>query len=158
MLAVTAGRLDERERASIREVRSAVPRRVAARGQRRKGPRGFRDAGPRRRRGGLAAGPDGPGVQICLVHRPRYDDWSLPKGKLEPGEHPLAAAVREVGEETGVRAVPQVRLPGVQLPLRDGTPKTVDYWSMRASPSAETDGPTRSTPCAGSRRPMPSGC
>ena len=78
--------------------------------------------------GGVVWRPDG---TICLVHRPRYDDWSLPKGKLEPGEHPLSAAVREVAEEAGVSAVPQVRLTGVRYALRDGTPKTVDYWSMR---------------------------
>ncbi|MGW5071498.1 NUDIX domain-containing protein, partial [Streptomyces cyaneofuscatus] len=45
--------------------------------------------------------PDGAGVEVCLVHRPRYDDWSWPKGKLKRGEEPLAAAVREVLEETG---------------------------------------------------------
>jgi 8-oxo-(d)GTP phosphatase len=71
-------------------------------------------------------------VEVCVVHRPRYDDWSLPKGKLEPGEHPLLAAVREVAEEANVRAVPQVRLPQVRYAMRDGTPKAVDYWSMRA--------------------------
>ncbi|MEV4542395.1 NUDIX hydrolase [Micromonospora echinaurantiaca] len=74
-------------------------------------------------------GPDGPAV--CLVHRPRYGDWSLPKGKLEPGERPLVAAVREVAEETDVRAVPQVRLPTVSY-RSEGRPKAVDYWSMRA--------------------------
>ncbi|MFY1655279.1 NUDIX domain-containing protein [Solwaraspora sp. WMMB762] len=71
-------------------------------------------------------------VQVCLVHRPRHDDWSLPKGKLEPAEHPLAAAVREVGEETGIRAVPQVRLPSIRYTMPDGNLKVVDYWSMRA--------------------------
>ncbi|MEH1102735.1 NUDIX hydrolase [Micromonospora sp. CPCC 205561] len=68
---------------------------------------------------------------VCLVHRPRYGDWSLPKGKLEPGEHPLLAAVREVAEEADVRAVPQVRLPTVRY-HSEGRPKVVDYWSMRA--------------------------
>jgi 8-oxo-dGTP pyrophosphatase MutT (NUDIX family)/phosphohistidine phosphatase SixA len=81
--------------------------------------------------GGVVWRPAGDGVEICLVHRERYDDWSLPKGKLEAGEHPLAAAVREVSEETGVTAVPQVRLPGVSYTVREGFPKTVDYWSMR---------------------------
>lgn len=82
--------------------------------------------------GGVVWRPGQDGVEVCVVHRPRYDDWSLPKGKLEPGEHPLVAAVREVSEETGVQAVPQVRLPRVSYAMRDGIPKTVDYWSMRA--------------------------
>jgi 8-oxo-(d)GTP phosphatase len=81
--------------------------------------------------GGVVWRPKGDGVEVCLVHRPRYDDWSLPKGKLEAGEHPLAAAVREGAEETGVRAVPQVRLSSVSYTVREGFPKTVDYWSMR---------------------------
>ncbi|MEU5939354.1 NUDIX hydrolase [Micromonospora sp. NPDC047548] len=82
--------------------------------------------------GGVAWRPDTDGgVRVCLVHRPRYGDWSLPKGKLEHGEHPLLAAVREVAEETDVRAVPQVRLPTVRY-RSEGRPKTVDHWSMRA--------------------------
>ncbi|WP_446218973.1 NUDIX hydrolase [Micromonospora sp. IBHARD004] len=81
--------------------------------------------------GGVAWRPGAPGVEVCLVHRPRYGDWSLPKGKLEPDEHPLRAAVREVAEETDVRAVPQVRLPTVRY-RSEGRPKRVDYWSMRA--------------------------
>jgi 8-oxo-dGTP pyrophosphatase MutT (NUDIX family)/phosphohistidine phosphatase SixA len=76
---------------------------------------------------------DGTGVEIAIVHRDRYDDWSLPKGKLEPGEHLLTAAVREVREETGVVALPQVRLPSVRyLTGEPDTEKTVDFWSMRA--------------------------
>jgi len=47
----------------------------------------------------------GGGREVALVHRPRYDDWSFPKGKLQPGEDRLLAAVREVAEETGHRAV-----------------------------------------------------
>lgn len=73
------------------------------------------------------------GTEVCLIHRPRYDDWSLPKGKLHRDEHPLAGAVREVVEETGVRGVPQVRLPTVGYRMADGTPKTVDYWLMRTA-------------------------
>jgi 8-oxo-dGTP diphosphatase len=84
-------------------------------------------------------------IEICLIHRQRYGDWSLPKGKLHAREHPLAAAVREVAEETGVTAVPQVRLPTIGYRMAGGTAKTVEYWSMRAvadaglSPNDEVD-------------------
>lgn len=81
--------------------------------------------------GGLLWRPVRGGVEVCLVHRPRYADWSLPKGRLGPGEHPLHAALREVAEETGARAVPQARLPRVRY-RSQGRPKVVDYWSMRA--------------------------
>ncbi|MGI5244758.1 NUDIX hydrolase [Dactylosporangium sp. CA-139066] len=77
---------------------------------------------------------EGGAPEIVLVHRPRYNDWSLPKGKLDPGEHELAAAVREVYEETSVEAVPQLRLPSVRyLTGEPGVEKSVDYWSMRAA-------------------------
>jgi 8-oxo-(d)GTP phosphatase len=89
---------------------------------------------------------DGPDLEILVVHRPRYDDWSLPKGKLDPGEHRLAAAVREVHEETGVRGAPQVRLRIVSyLTGEPGVEKSVEYWSMRRlvdeghDPDAEVD-------------------
>jgi 8-oxo-dGTP pyrophosphatase MutT (NUDIX family)/phosphohistidine phosphatase SixA len=73
-----------------------------------------------------------PGPEILLVHRPRYDDWSLPKGKLDPGEHLLSAAVREVFEETGIRAVPATRLAPVRyLTGEPGVEKQVTYWTMR---------------------------
>ncbi|WP_285787652.1 bifunctional NUDIX hydrolase/histidine phosphatase family protein [Micromonospora sp. NBRC 101691] len=82
--------------------------------------------------GGVAWRPAaGGGTEVCLVHRPRYGDWSLPKGKLEPGEHPLLAALREVAEEADVQGVPQVRLPSVSY-RSEGRPKVVDYWSLRA--------------------------
>lgn len=81
--------------------------------------------------GGVAWRPAATGVEVCLVHRPRYGDWSLPKGKLDAGEHPLHAAVREIAEETDVQAVPQVRLPTVHY-RSEGRPKAVDHWSMRA--------------------------
>ncbi len=76
------------------------------------------------------AGGDG-GVDVALVHRPKYDDWSLPKGKLLAGEHPLVAAVREVREETGVTAAPGRPLGELRY-RADGRPKRVRYWSMRA--------------------------
>jgi 8-oxo-dGTP pyrophosphatase MutT (NUDIX family) len=69
-------------------------------------------------------------LQIAVVHRPKYDDWTLPKGKLESGERSLLAAVREIAEETG--AIVQVgrRLASVHYALESG-PKLVSYWSMR---------------------------
>lgn len=81
--------------------------------------------------GGVLLRPAAAGPQVCLVHRQRYDDWSLPKGKAEPGEHRLATAVREIHEETGVRAQPLARLPRVAYRLPDGAHKTVDFWLMR---------------------------
>jgi 8-oxo-(d)GTP phosphatase len=72
------------------------------------------------------------GRQVALVHRPRYDDWSLPKGKIARGEHVLQAAVREVAEETGVRVVLGRRLPSTRYQSH-GQPKIVDYWAARAA-------------------------
>src|SRR3954468_13157107 len=66
---------------------------------------------------------------IAVVHRPRYDDWSLPKGKLDPGETFEQAALREVEEETGLRArLGQPLAPG-HYDAR-GRPKVVRYWLM----------------------------
>jgi 8-oxo-(d)GTP phosphatase len=78
--------------------------------------------------GALVWRPAACGVEVLLVHRPSYDDWSLPKGKREPGEHLLLTAVREVCEETSVRPVLGPRLPTVEY-LAAGRPKRVDYWS-----------------------------
>jgi len=75
--------------------------------------------------------PSGRGAQVLLVHRPKYDDWTLPKGKLEPGEHVLAAAVREVAEETGLAVTLGRRLRPVRY-LVNGVPKRVDYWVAEA--------------------------
>ncbi|MDT0544121.1 MULTISPECIES: NUDIX hydrolase [Streptomyces] len=74
--------------------------------------------------------------EIALVHRPRYDDWSHPKGKLKPGEEPLDGALREVLEETGVVCVPGAALPTVRY-LAKGRPKEVDYWAAEAAGVAE---------------------
>ncbi|RZU32772.1 NUDIX hydrolase [Blastococcus saxobsidens] len=80
--------------------------------------------------GGVVWRPAGNGIEIAVVHRPRYDDWSLPKGKLEAGEHALVAACREVLEETGLAVVAGRRGPTTQYAV-DGAPKRVDYWLMR---------------------------
>ncbi|MFH9430385.1 NUDIX hydrolase [Streptomyces sp. NPDC017615] len=82
-------------------------------------------------------------LEVCLVHRPRYDDWSHPKGKLKRGESALAAAVREVREETGHAADPGAELPTLRYPV-DGRPKQVRYWAAEAVsgafvPSSEVD-------------------
>ncbi|WP_369139751.1 NUDIX hydrolase [Modestobacter versicolor] len=73
-------------------------------------------------------GADGE-LETALVHRPKYDDWSLPKGKLDAGEHPLVAAVREVDEETGLRVAVGRRSVQTRYDHRSG-PKRVDYWVM----------------------------
>jgi 8-oxo-dGTP diphosphatase len=70
------------------------------------------------------------GIETALVHRPRYDDWSFPKGKAFAGEHVLLTAVREVAEETGTRVALGRRLATTQY-LTSGGPKRVDYWAAR---------------------------
>jgi 8-oxo-dGTP diphosphatase len=74
---------------------------------------------------------DGAGLEVLLVHRPRYDDWSLPKGKCEPGESFEDCAAREVLEETGIRAELEDGLPAVRYRDHKGRPKVVRYWRMR---------------------------
>lgn len=88
-----------------------------------------------------------PGREVLLVHRQKYDDWSFPKGKLDPREHPTTAAVREVAEETGLH----VRLGPPLTTMRyenGGRMKTVHYWQGRTvgdtdvsayEPNAEID-------------------
>jgi 8-oxo-dGTP pyrophosphatase MutT (NUDIX family)/phosphohistidine phosphatase SixA len=101
----------------------------------------------------------GGGVEVALVHRPKYDDWSLPKGKLNTDEHPLLAAVREVWEETGTLGVPGRPL-GESRYLKDGDPKRVQYWSLRADsgdfrPTDEVDQVMWLPPREGQRHLVP---
>ncbi|MEU7030537.1 NUDIX hydrolase [Streptomyces sp. NPDC046275] len=79
------------------------------------------------------------GIEIALVHRPKYDDWSHPKGKLKRGETLAACAVREVAEETGQSCELGARLPSVRY-LAQGRPKEVHYWAARALGGAFTPG------------------
>ncbi|MBL1095269.1 NUDIX hydrolase [Streptomyces coffeae] len=75
--------------------------------------------------------PDGGRLEVALVHRPRYDDWSHPKGKLKRGEDALRGAVREVAEETGMDCAPGAPLPTLRY-LAKGRPKEVRYWAAEA--------------------------
>jgi 8-oxo-dGTP diphosphatase len=75
-------------------------------------------------------------VEVALVHRPKYDDWTFPKGKCKNGEHPLRTAVREVTEETGVVPVLGRRLPS-QAYLNDNRAKRVDYWAAQVRTATE---------------------
>jgi len=81
----------------------------------------------------------GGGVEIVLVHRLAYDDWSFPKGKLDPGETEVQAALREVQEETGLRCRLSHEVGTAAYRDRWGRPKTVRYWEM--TPTAGTLGP-----------------
>ena len=68
--------------------------------------------------------------QVALVHRPKYDDWALPKGKLDEGESWEDAALREVREETGYSGTLREELSPVEYTDPKGRPKTVRYWRM----------------------------
>ncbi len=72
-------------------------------------------------------------LQVALVHRPRYRDWSWPKGKLDPDETVVAAAWREVAEETGHDVVLGVPLPPLEYTLSDGRLKRVHYWAAQVA-------------------------
>jgi 8-oxo-dGTP diphosphatase len=88
----------------------------------------------------LRRAPEG-GWQVLIVHRPRYDDWSLPKGKADPGESDDETALREVEEETGLRCT--LGDPAGRTRYRDskGRDKVVHYWLMQPeSEDAVADG------------------
>ena len=70
---------------------------------------------------------------IAVVHRPQYDDWSLPKGKLDPGESFEEAAVREVEEEIGVRGTLGAELRATEYTDHKGRWKIVRYWEMETA-------------------------
>ena len=69
-------------------------------------------------------------TEIAVVHRPRYDDWSFPKGKLDPGETFEEAALREVREETGLICRLGPELAFAHYDDNKGRPKVVRYWLM----------------------------
>jgi 8-oxo-dGTP diphosphatase len=82
--------------------------------------------------------------EVAVVHRPRYDDWSFPKGKLDPGESWEDAALREVEEEIGLRCTLGAELPPTSYRDPKGRAKVVRYWVMEPIdgefvPSEEVD-------------------
>ena len=84
------------------------------------------------------------GGRLLLVHRPKYDDWTFPKGKAEPGESDEDCAVREVEEEAGLRCVLGAELPSTHYTDSRGRPKRVRWWRMEPvggefTPSDEVD-------------------
>jgi 8-oxo-dGTP diphosphatase len=98
-------------------------------------------AGPEVRAAGGVVVRDG---RVAVIHRPKYDDWSLPKGKLDAGEGWEDAALREVREETGLRCVLREELESARYRDRKGRPKLVRYWRMEVidgefSPNPEVD-------------------
>ncbi len=98
----------------------------------------WRTGGKGSRTGGKGARRDGKEPEVLLVHRPRWEDWSFPKGKLDRGETWYAAAVREVLEETGLAVRLGPRLPDVHYTVSGANPrKTVQYWCAKAPKSAD---------------------
>jgi 8-oxo-dGTP pyrophosphatase MutT (NUDIX family) len=81
--------------------------------------------------GGLVVRKVEGGIEIAVIHRQRYDDWSLPKGKLERDESFKEAALREVEEETGYACELRDELSPVSYRDRKGRRKLVRYWEMR---------------------------
>ncbi|MBV8159770.1 MAG: NUDIX hydrolase [Acidimicrobiia bacterium] len=80
--------------------------------------------------GVLGRRTDGGELEVLVVHRPKYDDWTLPKGKLDDGESAEEAALREVEEETGFEVSLGEELPSTDYHDRFGRPKSVRYWAM----------------------------
>jgi 8-oxo-dGTP pyrophosphatase MutT (NUDIX family) len=87
----------------------------------------------------LRSGPNG--TEVAVIHRPKYGDWSLPKGKLDGDESFEQAALREVEEETGMRAELGPELSPVSYRDRKGRTKLVRYWTMRVQDGEFSPGP-----------------
>jgi 8-oxo-dGTP diphosphatase len=106
--------------------------------------------------GGVVWRLSGDNVEILLIHRDRYSDWTLPKGKLDKGESDLEAALREVQEETGMVCKPGVSIGTMRYGLSSGKIKRVHYWSMEAvdgafTPNNEVDEIVWAPPAAAGR-------
>jgi 8-oxo-dGTP pyrophosphatase MutT (NUDIX family) len=83
--------------------------------------------------GGVVVRDGAHGPEVLVVHRPKHDDWTLPKGKCADGEDDEACAVREVEEETGLRCHPEREHATTSYTDARGRPKQVRYWLMRAA-------------------------
>ncbi len=84
------------------------------------------------------------GIEVLVIHRPQYDDWTFPKGKREPGETDEECALREVREETGLVCALHEELPSSSYVDGHGGPKRVRYWRLEAvggtlAPASEAD-------------------
>ncbi len=82
---------------------------------------------------GTADGSAENGIEVLVAHRPRYDDWSFPKGKLDPGETDLECAIREVAEETGLTGPTGPELEPARYTDHRGRDKIVRYWTMEVT-------------------------
>lgn len=89
--------------------------------------------------GGVVLRGRGADRELLVVHRPRYGDWSLPKGKLDPGEEAVAGALREVEEETGVQASAGRALPELRYRDAKDRPKRVRWYVMQPTSGDPAD-------------------
>lgn len=94
--------------------------------------------------GGIVTRLEGGRPRYLLIHRPKYDDWTFPKGKLDPGESAAEAALREVEEETGLTTSLAEELVGTRYRVTTGATKVVRYWHLvdgrgRFTPNREVD-------------------
>jgi 8-oxo-dGTP diphosphatase len=91
--------------------------------------------------GGVVTREGRDGTEVVIVHRPRHDDWSFPKGHLQPDESDVEAARREVEEETGLVVRVLGELATTRYTDTSGRPKEVRYWRMETVPGSQVGTP-----------------